>query len=135
VVDLATEDPAKALRQFLGLSRLRLLVCGGDGTVKWIMGALEELAIDCWPPIAILPLGTGNDLGTYGPRLIRMIMSIMMIRSYDTANVKWIMGALEELAIDCWPPIAILPLGTGNDLGTDTKPATSCLQNYISAFL
>jgi diacylglycerol kinase (ATP) len=63
VVDLATEDPARALRLFLELPRLRILVCGGDGTAKWIMGVLEELDPDCWPPIAILPLGTGNDLG------------------------------------------------------------------------
>ena len=62
VVDLANEDPARALRQFLELPRLRILVCGGDGTAKWIMNVLEELDIDCWPPIAILPLGTGNDM-------------------------------------------------------------------------
>ena len=62
VVDLANEDPARALRQFLELPRLRILVCGGDGTAKWIMNVLEELELDCWPPIAILPLGTGNDM-------------------------------------------------------------------------
>lgn len=59
------EEPHRALRQFLELPRLRVLVCGGDGTAKWIMNVLEELEVDCWPPIAILPLGTGNDMGTH----------------------------------------------------------------------
>lgn len=44
----------------------KLLVCGGDGTVTWILTALEQnpklkgkLHL---LPLAILPLGTGNDL-------------------------------------------------------------------------
>lgn len=45
VVDLATEEPHRALRQFLELPRLRVLVCGGDGTAKWIMNVLEELQV------------------------------------------------------------------------------------------
>jgi len=65
VVDLANEDPAKALSQFIDLPRLRILVCGGDGTAKWIMTCMEQLDLDCWPPIGLLPLGTGNDLGEY----------------------------------------------------------------------
>lgn len=65
VVDLADEDPIKALRQFLDLPKLRILVCGGDGTAKWIMACLDQLEVDNWPPIGILPLGTGNDLGKW----------------------------------------------------------------------
>jgi len=45
---------------------VKLLVCGGDGTVTWILTALEQ----CQKlkgklhllPVAIVPLGTGNDL-------------------------------------------------------------------------
>ena len=59
--DLATDGkPEIALDSFSKFTRLRLLVCGGDGTVSWILSALESL--NYWPPIAILPLGTGNDL-------------------------------------------------------------------------
>ena len=61
--DLADGDPATVLESFLVLSKLRILVCGGDGTVSWIVSTLEKMNLDRrWPPIAILPLGTGNDL-------------------------------------------------------------------------
>lgn len=62
VWDLAKCSPLKILKSFSALSRVQVLVCGGDGTVSWIIGVLEEMNLPRWPPIAILPLGTGNDL-------------------------------------------------------------------------
>ena len=63
VWDLAHGRPEPVLESFCVLSKLRILVCGGDGTVSWIISALDALELKRkWPPIAILPLGTGNDL-------------------------------------------------------------------------
>lgn len=62
VWDLADGGPEKVLESFSVLTHLRILVCGGDGTVSWIISALDKMQIKRWPPIAILPLGTGNDL-------------------------------------------------------------------------
>lgn len=42
--------------------KLRLLVAGGDGTIAWVMKVVKQLNLDPQPPIAIMPLGTGNDL-------------------------------------------------------------------------
>lgn len=43
-------------------TNFRILCCGGDGTAGWINSVIEELGFDVKPPIAVLPLGTGNDL-------------------------------------------------------------------------
>lgn len=62
VWDLANGGPEKVLKSFSVLSRFQVLVCGGDGTVSWIISSLERMSLKRWPPIGILPLGTGNDL-------------------------------------------------------------------------
>lgn len=39
-----------------------LVICGGDGTVMWVVSELNNFEIDHMKvPMAILPLGTGND--------------------------------------------------------------------------
>ncbi|XP_019406795.1 PREDICTED: diacylglycerol kinase zeta isoform X2 [Crocodylus porosus] len=62
VFDLGQGGPKEALEMYRKVHNLRILACGGDGTVGWILSILDQLRLNPPPPVAILPLGTGNDL-------------------------------------------------------------------------
>lgn len=65
VFDLAQEGgPRRGLELFKDVPNLHVLACGGDGTGAWVLSMIDEMGDQLpYPPtVAILPLGTGNDL-------------------------------------------------------------------------
>ncbi|ESN99864.1 hypothetical protein HELRODRAFT_83783 [Helobdella robusta] len=62
VFDLTKTKPQTALELYQKVPNLRILTCGGDGTVGWVLSAIDHLQLQPHPPVAILPLGTGNDM-------------------------------------------------------------------------
>ena len=87
------------------LRNLRILCCGGDGTANWILATIDavraaadfDAAEYCTdrPPVAVLPLGTGNDLarcigwgGGYVGGSIRDVLTDVA-RSYPVFLDRW----------------------------------------------
>lgn len=67
VFDLSKVDPIAILAEYSKLSTCRVLVAGGDGTANWVLDAIDTII---WPhsgppAVAILPIGTGNDLANH----------------------------------------------------------------------
>jgi diacylglycerol kinase (ATP) len=65
VFDLQNGGPLPGLYVFRNIPYYRILACGGDGTVGWVLSCLDNVGQDALcqsPPVGIVPLGTGNDL-------------------------------------------------------------------------
>ncbi|XP_053691122.1 diacylglycerol kinase eta [Sabethes cyaneus] len=62
VFDLILSGPGLGLRLFRHFDPFRILICSGDGSVGWVLSEIDKLNMTKQCQIAVLPLGTGNDL-------------------------------------------------------------------------
>jgi len=115
-------DPAEALVDFHARhGAFRVLVCGGDGSASWVLGAIESCALTSWdgqqyrPAVAILPLGTGNDLA----RVLGWGKSVRLDRVTDRLDALEI---ARPSMLDRWAITGSLPEGR----------APLIMMNYLS---
>jgi len=132
VVDLTLgqTNVDESLASFRTVGRFRVLVCGGDGTVGWVLSTLDRLRLDYTPPVAILPLGTGNDLaralgwgGGHRPGRNHVGDLISILSEVETAQVT---------LLDRWTvhfDDARVPRTLG--LGGGRAPPQRTMQNYL----
>uniref|UniRef100_A0A8C5KC36 Diacylglycerol kinase n=1 Tax=Jaculus jaculus TaxID=51337 RepID=A0A8C5KC36_JACJA len=62
VFDLSKSGPEAGLCMFKNFARFRVLVCGGDGSVSWVLSTIDTFGLHERCQLAVIPLGTGNDL-------------------------------------------------------------------------
>ncbi|KAK2151392.1 hypothetical protein LSH36_365g05036 [Paralvinella palmiformis] len=62
VFDLTSSGPKIGLRLFQNFESFRVLVCGGDGSIGWVLNEIDKLGLHKMCQVGVLPLGTGNDL-------------------------------------------------------------------------
>ncbi|XP_044745945.1 diacylglycerol kinase 1 [Coccinella septempunctata] len=62
VHNLATGGPMQGLNMFKDVPNFKVICCGGDGTVGWVLETMDKVELDCQPAVGVIPLGTGNDL-------------------------------------------------------------------------
>jgi diacylglycerol kinase (ATP) len=65
IIDVTKTKPNYVLSQICAIKNGMILICGGDGTIGWILNIMNDLKknsnINIVTPIAVFPLGTGND--------------------------------------------------------------------------
>ncbi|CAL1533005.1 unnamed protein product [Lymnaea stagnalis] len=62
VFDLMNGGPFPGLKLFQRFDSFRILICGGDGSVGWVLSEIDKLDLHRQCQIGVLPFGTGNDL-------------------------------------------------------------------------
>lgn len=74
------------------------MVAGGDGTVGWVLNTLLQMKVEPLPEVAILPLGTGNDLsrvlgwGAEGPDTFNAVEYLRKIEKAEPVQLdRWLM--------------------------------------------
>lgn len=115
VFDVDSGPPSLKLECFINVPNVRVLVCGGDGTISWIMDELENLPFITPPSICVLPLGTGNDLARV----------LNWGGSYNHEKIQPILKEIQEskiVKLDRW----LLQIKAGTELRTQV------FNNYFS---
>ncbi|CAD6194257.1 unnamed protein product [Caenorhabditis auriculariae] len=91
VFDIIATGPEFALTFFEQFEAFRVLVCGGDGTVGWVLSAFDKLNLHSKCQLAILPLGTGNDLARvlgWGHAFYDDTQLPQLVRTFERAHTR-----------------------------------------------
>jgi diacylglycerol kinase (ATP) len=127
-----------SLYVFRHIQDYKILVCGGDGTIGWVLQCLDNVGQDSEcssPPCAIVPLGTGNDLA----RVLRW--GAGYTGGEDPLNLLRDVIDAEEIRLDRWTvvfhpednkPEDVAPKAPSNSTGKKKKVQQQTDVNSLS---
>mmetsp|Transcript_9143 Transcript_9143/g.19598 ORF Transcript_9143/g.19598 Transcript_9143/m.19598 type:complete len:507 (+) Transcript_9143:45-1565(+) len=98
-LDNATQNGDTKAAQYR--ANLRILVAGGDGTIAWVLGVIRKLKLQPEPPVAMIPMGTGNDLSrsfNWGPAFDKGWISSFTTLYSTLARI----AEAQTVDLDCW---------------------------------
>jgi diacylglycerol kinase (ATP) len=107
ICDLSRQTPSEFLSRYQHSSeQIRLLCCGGDGTVNWILKELRKLNMS-QTPLAVIPMGTGNDLvrtleSSYFPNQVNSVSPSELCKDPMTSLNRFRSKKTECCEIDLW---------------------------------
>ncbi|XP_071869756.1 diacylglycerol kinase epsilon isoform X1 [Bombus fervidus] len=124
VVDLSERDPVAVLEwcRLLGKVTCTVLVAGGDGTIAWLLNAIHKLGLEPVPSVAVIPLGTGNDLSRV------LGWGKEHDPDKDPADILHEIQKAQKVELDRWTVI-VKPYG---GLGLRSSQQTFYMYNYLS---
>lgn len=102
--------PGPGLRKYRDVRNLRVVVCGGDGTVGWVLSQIDAVSWSSHPPpVAIIPLGTGNDLsrslhwgGRYKDKPIKKVLHEVEVANLEKLD-RWKLGVRTREGVEKHP--------------------------------
>uniref|UniRef100_H2XSS8 DAGKc domain-containing protein n=1 Tax=Ciona intestinalis TaxID=7719 RepID=H2XSS8_CIOIN len=111
--------PQFRLKMFRKFETFRILICGGDGSIGWVLSEMDKLNLNNKAQVGVLPLGTGNDLAQvmgWGNVCDDDTQVPALIEKYEKSSTK---------LLDRWSILAYegtIPISTGINMKIENTP-------------